>query len=50
MNEALAVGYYNNYLKSYSEELEKELANEEPCDKYTMYKKLNKIKRRVNKK
>jgi hypothetical protein len=47
--EDLSVGYYNKYLKLYSEELEREFAEEDPYDKYTLYKKLSKIKRKVSK-
>lgn len=50
MIETLSIGFYNFYLKSYSEELEKEFQNEKPCDKYTIYKRLSNLKRKVNKK
>lgn len=48
--ETLSVGYYNYYIKKYSEELQKEFADEEPCDKYTLYKRLSKVRRNVDKK
>lgn len=48
--EILSVGFYNFYLKCYSDELRKEFESEKPCDKYTVYKKLSRIRRNTNKK
>lgn len=50
MIETLSVGYYNYYIKKYSEELQNEFQDEEPCDKYSLYKKLTKVRRTVDKK
>lgn len=47
--ETLSVGYYNYYIIKYSEELQKEFEDEKPCDKYTLYKKMSSVKRRVDK-
>jgi hypothetical protein len=42
--ETLSVGAYNYYILQYSEALQEEFKSEEPLDKYTLYKKLSKIK------
>ena len=48
--ETLSVGYYNFYMKKYFEELQAEFGDEKPCDKYTLYKRLTKVRRNVDRK
>lgn len=48
--ETLSVGYYNYFIKKYAEELQREFADEEPCDKYTLYKRLARVRRNIHKK
>lgn len=50
MIKTLSTGYYNFYMKKYSEELSKEFADEQPTDKYTLYKRLSKVRRNVDRK
>ena len=40
----MSVGAYNYYILQYSEALSREFSDEQPLDRYTLYRRLNRIK------